>query len=257
MGREEPAGFACFVIGALSIAAVPPFGAFWSKDHIAAAAEAHPAWFVLVLVAAAGSAAYLLRPALVLWRPGPHAPRRRPIAGRRAMIAGAAGLAVASLVLGAIGGPLARLVGGALPSSTRSLVLSLLALLAGAAVVLVGRAPGWVALAARRELFTNELLEVAVRRPLLALARLSDRLDRRVVDAAVDGTAHATLALAAASDQIERRGIDAAVDGLAELIGAGGGRLRRLQTGRLYEYLRDTALGTAAVGVLIALSALL
>lgn len=257
VGREERAGFACFVVGALSIAAVPPLAAFWSKDHIAAASESHAAWFVLVLLAAAGSAAYLLRPALILWRPGSGAQARTP-PGRPAMLAGTAALAVASLGLGAAGAPLAKLMGGTLPSSTLSLILSLVALVAGAlGVLLVPHPPRFLAAAARRQLFTNELLRATVERATLTLSRVTDVVDRRVVDAAVDGTAQATLAISAFDDRIERSGLDAAVDGLARTVGASGSRLRRLQSGRLFEYLRDTALGAAAVGVLIALAALL
>ena len=62
---------------------------------------------------------------------------------------------------------------------------------------------------------------------------------------------------ARAADWVERRAIDAAVDRVAALVGRGGQNLRRLQSGRLYEYLRDAALGAAAVALLIAMAALL
>jgi NADH-quinone oxidoreductase subunit L len=258
VGRDERAGFACFVAGALSIAAVPPFAAFWSKDTIAAAAESHPAWFVLVLAAAAGSAAYLLRPALVLWRPADGPSPTRPAPGRGAMLAGAGVLGLASVVLGAAGRPLVDLVGGELPSSARGLALSLAAVVVGGgAVVLVRRVPAPLAEGARRELFVNEALRMLVQRPVLALARMMNVADRRVVDAAVDAAARATLQVSSATDQLERSGIDAAVDGLARSVGLAGERARRLQTGRLYEYLRDSALGVVAVGALIALAAVL
>jgi len=257
-GREDGLTFACFGVGALSIAAVPPLAAFWSKEHIAAAAEHHAAWFLLVLVATAGAAAYLLRPALQLWC-GEQATRRTAhAAGRPAMLAGAGVLALASALLGLAGAPLRELVGGELPSSTLSLALSLLALGLGAGAVLAAvRAPAVLASAAARQLYANELLDVIARRPALALAAGADAADRRALDAAVDGVAHETVRLAGTNDVLERRGVDAAVDGIARLVGAGGRRSRRLQTGRLYEYLRDTAVGAAAVAVLIALAAVL
>ena len=257
VGRVEGAAFACFAIGGASVAAIPPLAAFWSKEHIAAAAQSHTAWFLLVLLAAAGAAAYVLRAVLILWRPSPLADDGHPVPGRASMLAATAALAGASLLVGLIGGPLRTLLGGELPSSALALWLSLLAVVAGATVVLVAGAPPRWARAARRELYTNDLLALVVQQPLLALARLSDALDRRVVDAAVDGVARGTLAVSALSDRLERDGIDAAVDGLAHGIGRGGEGARRLQTGRLYEYLRDTALGAAAVGVLIARAALL
>ncbi len=81
-GRDDRRAFALFVLGALSIAAVPPLAGFWSKDAIAVAAEEHPAWFACVLLSAAGSAAYLLRPRSCSGDPRPspassHAPGGR------------------------------------------------------------------------------------------------------------------------------------------------------------------------------------
>jgi len=256
-GRDDRVAFAGFAAGALSVAAVPPLAAFWSKEHVAAAAEAEPGWFVLVIVAAAGSAAYLLRPALVLW-----SPRGRPgevdRRGRRPMVAGVAALGAASVGLGLAGAPLARLLDAPeLPSTTLALALSLAALALGAALVALGaRAPRRVAAAARQQLYANELLHRTVERPLLAAAAGADLADRRALDAAVDGVGRAGLLAASSQDWIERRGVDAAVDGLARRVGAAGDDLRRLQSGRLFEYLRGAALGGFAVAFVVGVSAL-
>jgi NADH-quinone oxidoreductase subunit L len=282
-GRDDRAAFAAFAVGALSIAAVPPLAGFWSKDAIAAAAEDEVAWFALVLLAAAGSAGYLLRPALVLWDRAPS--RSLAVRGRRVMLGGAAVLAGASVVLGLAGEPLADLLGAEpLPASALSVALSLLAVAAGAVAVLrPPRLPAGVVEAARRQLFANEALRAVVERPVLRAARRLDVVDRRAVDgvvhalaratratssgvaavdthavdAAVDGVGRARLASAGAPRWVEERGVDAAVDGLAQLVGAGGRQSRRLESGRLHEYLRDTVLGACAVAGLIALAALL
>lgn len=263
-GRDDPAAFACFALCAASIAAVPPFAAFWSKEHIAAAAEAEVAWFVLVLLAAAGSAAYMLRPALVLWpvgdaaRAGAARVGEVARAGRGAMLAGAGILAAASAVLGLAGEPLADLLkGGELPSSTLSLALSLLALAAGFAGAVLGRRPARSLVeAARRGLYIEEAQRALVVRPALLAARASGRLDDRVVDRAVDGIARGGLAAARRERRLEERGIDAAVDGLARLVARGGQSNRRLQTGRLHEYLRDTVAGLAGVALVILVAAI-
>lgn len=258
-GREDRTAFAGFAVGALSIAAVPPLAAFWSKEHIAAAAEqARVAWFVLVLLAAAGSAAYLLRPALLLWRPGRQESRAPSRAGRLAMLVGVGAMAAGSLGLGAVGSPLAGLLDSPdLPSSTLSLALSLTALALGAAAVVLGFAPpARLAAAARAQLYANELLRVAVQRPVLALAAAADVAERRGIDAVIDGVGRAGLAAARATDWVERHAVDAAVDGLARTVGRGGDDLRRLQTGRLFEYLRGAVLGGVAVAFVVALSAL-
>jgi NADH-quinone oxidoreductase subunit L len=257
-GKDDRAAFAGFVAGALSIAAVPPLAGFWSKEHIAAAAEeTRLAWLVLVLLSAAGSAAYLLRPALVLWRSD--ATSRTPVrTGRAAMLAAVAALAAGSLGLGTVGQPLARLLDAPdLPSTPLSVVLSLAALIAGGAAVLLALRPAArLSAAAHAQLYGNELLRVAVQRPLLATAAAAEAFDRRVLDAAVDGVGRTALRVARMQDWLERRGIDAAVDGLAHAVGRSGDRLRRLQTGRLFEYLRDAVVGGVAVAFVVALSAL-
>jgi NADH-quinone oxidoreductase subunit L len=259
-GREDRAAFAGFTVCALSIAAVPPFAAFWSKDHIAAAAEdVNLAWFLLVLLAAAGSAAYLLRPGLVLWGDADASPAGgRAPAGRNPMLAGVALMALGSLVIGALGTPITRLLDAPpLPTSAESMALSLLAIALGAALVLRRVAvPGVLVVAARRQLYANDLLRLVVQRPILAAARIGDVIERRGVDAAVDGLGRATTSLARAADWIERRRVDAAVDGLARAIARAGRDLRRIQSGRLYEYLRGATLGAAAVAVVIALTTL-
>jgi NADH-quinone oxidoreductase subunit L len=258
-GREDRAAFAGFAAGALSIAAVPPLAGFWSKEHIAAAAEASTtAWFVLVLLAAAGSAAYLLRPALVLWRDDASSGAAGHTRGRRPMLAGLAATAAGSLALGAAGGPLAELLGAPeLPTSALAVILSLLAATAGAAAVAARvRMPAALTRAARRQLYANELLDRIARRPLLAAASATAIADRRGLDAAVDAVGTATRALARATDWFERHAVDAAVDGLARLTGRSGERLRRVQSGRLYQYLRDAVLGGAVVALLLALTAL-
>jgi hypothetical protein len=93
-------------------------------------------------------------------------------------------------------------------------------------------------------------------RPVLAAAAGSDVVERRGVDALVDGVGTAGRAAARAIDWVERHAVDAAVDGLARMTGRSGDRLRRVQSGRLYEYLRDAVLGGVAVVLILALTAL-
>jgi NADH-quinone oxidoreductase subunit L len=207
-------------------------------------------------VAAAGSAAYLLRPWLVL---AAGEPGRAASDGRAAMLAGVAATAAASLTLGLAGDPLVSILDAdELPATTASVVLSLLAVAAGAtAVLLRPRIPRRLVAAAREQLYADLLIRHVVQQPVMAAARIARAFDERVLDAAVDGLGRAGLAAARALDWIERHVIDAAVDGLAHRTGTAGAELRRLQSGRLFEYLRDAVLGAAAVAVLVALTALL
>lgn len=256
VGRDDRLAFAGFAVCALSIAAMPPLAGFWSKDHIAAASETNTAWLVLVLLAAAGSAAYLLRPALILWQG--HATSEAMVPGRRLMLAAVGLLAVASLGLGAMGEPLTDLLGRpALPTSSLSLVLSLAATGIGAGAVLFRvNAPRGLIAAAADQLYFEQLLRLLVQRPVLAGAGALNFVETRVIDAAVDGIGRAGLAAARAQDWVERRGIDAAVDGLARAVGRSGNRTADLQSGRLYEYLRDAMVGAAAIAVVVTFAAL-
>jgi len=217
------------------------------------------AWFVLVLLAAAACAAYLLRPWRALWAEAGASPvLDRAPAGRNPMLVGIAIMALGSVVIGALGTPITRLLDAPpLPTSALSIAVSLLAVALGAALVLRRVAvPGALALAARRQLYANDLLRRVVQRPVLAAARIADVFERRVLDAAVDGLGRSTRALADAANWLERYGLDAGVDGLARAIGRAGRDLRRLQSGRLYEYLRGATLGAAAVAIVIALTTL-
>jgi len=257
-GRADPTTMALWTVGALSIAAVPPLAAFWSKDAIVAASEGQAGWLVLVLLAGAGAAAYLLRPTLVLWRPG--AQESQPAPGRRPMLLAAAALAGASLVLGLLAMPLADLLDAPTPKATPvSAGLSVAMVLLGAGSLLVAkRVPDRVAEVARRQLLVDEGLRAFVQAPFFLAARELARLDDRVLDdGAIDGTGRGTLRLARISRRAEESGVDAGVDGLAHLLGRGSDLNRRVQSGRLYEYLRDTVFGAVAVGLVIALAAVL
>lgn len=252
---EERGAFWGFAISAASIAAVPPLAAFWSKDAVLVAAEAQTAWFVLVTVASVGTAAYLLRPALALWRPGTREGKRPP--GRRSMLAAIALLVVGSAGVGAVQTPLGGLLNVEIPSpSALTVAVSLAALAAGAGLVLARvRVSARLASIAERQLFTNNALEALAQRPLLSAAALADRVDRGI-DRVVDGVGRAVLGLARGNDRVERRGVDAAVDGLADLVVRGGEELPRLQTGQLYQYLRNTVAGMATVAALFAIVAI-
>jgi NADH-quinone oxidoreductase subunit L len=255
-GRDDRPAFAAFTVNALSIAAVAPFAAFWSKDHIAAAAEHPAAWFVLIVLAAAGSAAYLLRPWLVLAARAAGQPARH---GRVPMLAAVAVTALGSATLGLVGAPIADLLdAGALPTSSLSVALTLLAVGAGgAAVLLRPRIPRRLVEAAREQLYAGVLIRGFVERPVRVAAAWANMVDRGVLDRTVDGVGRSVRRLAGAHDWVERRVVDAAVDGLAARTGVAGDQLRRLQSGRLFEYLRDAVLGGTAVAAVVALSALL
>jgi NADH-quinone oxidoreductase subunit L len=239
IARAQPVAFGAFMLGAASIAAVPPLAAFWSKDAIVAAAETNPAWLVLVLLAGAGSAAYLLRPVLVLAdrgaiavggsrvgaggeREGRQAVAGTPPAARSVpptMVGAAAVLAGLGVLLGALGAPLAGLLDAPAPETTLvSVAGSLLALVAGAAVVL--RPGALAALGHAGTVVGAELLRGAD--ALAGAVRLAARgvaaVDERVAVRLPDALARGAVVLSRGVDRADRGGLDAAVDG----VGRGG-----------------------------------
>lgn len=256
IARRDPAAFWGFAISAASIAAVPPLAAFWSKDAILVALEEDPAWLILAAAASLGTVAYLLRPTLVLWR-GRAAAHAEPPRGRGWMLAAVGVLVVGTLGLGAIGPSLAELLGADIPrAGALSVGISLGALAAGAGLVLVRvRVSPRVSAAAERQLATNAALDAAAVRPTLALSALVARLDAGL-DRGVDGIGRAVLGLARGNDWVERRGVDAAVDGLARRVEGAGAQLPLLQSGQLYVYLRNTVAGIALVAILFTVVAI-
>ncbi len=59
LGHRLPAVFTLFLVGALSLGAIPPFGGFFSKDHILVATYTHPGIFYKLLWGLAEATAFL------------------------------------------------------------------------------------------------------------------------------------------------------------------------------------------------------
>ncbi len=72
---------------------------------------------------------------------------------------------------------------------------------------------------------------------MLRLAQLGKWLDTRVIDGIVDGSAAVTRGIARLEGRFDARVVDAIVNGLANATCALGGRVRRVQTGRINTYL--------------------
>jgi hypothetical protein len=199
------------------------------------------------------------------------------------MLVAIAMLGIGSLVLGGLGTPLGELLGERIPPpSALAVGLSLAALLAGVGLIVARLRPDRrLAVAAERQLGTDEGLRVLVQRPMISLAAAADRADRAIdrlvdaigratlgaarrsnrldgaaVDRGTDAIGRGTVGVAGESDRLGRRGIDAAVDGLARLVARGGAELPRLQSGQLYQYLRNTVLGIAVLAAVFAVVAI-
>jgi NADH-quinone oxidoreductase subunit L len=253
--KAMPWTFGCLTVGWLAILGIPPFAGFFSKDKIIEAAFAMggtrgTVLGVVALLGAGITAFYVTRLWVMTffgekrWTEGQH-PHESPWV----MVIPMAILAAGSAVVGALLGPthalqdwLDPVLGAEIVNrEVNATVISICTV----AVVLIGAAVAWFAygtkpvpitppvavtpftVAARKNLYFDALNESLLMRPGQYLTRFLVFIDNR--------------------------GIDGAISALAAGIGAGSGRLRRLQTGFVRSYALSMFGG--AVVVVVALLA--
>ncbi|HEX4461006.1 MAG TPA: hypothetical protein VIA18_23660, partial [Polyangia bacterium] len=96
----------------------------------------------------------------------------------------------------------------------------------------------------------DELYDRTVVRTFGRLAHAAAWLDLRVVDGIVAAVAASARGAAALSGAIDRYLVDGAVDGVANLLLGSGRTLRRMQTGRINNYVLGVAVGVVLLIVL-------
>ncbi|MBC7724316.1 MAG: NADH-quinone oxidoreductase subunit L [Burkholderiaceae bacterium] len=229
VARRWPLLGVLVLVGAVTLAGLPPFALWWTKDAVLAGAlETSPALYAAGLLGAALSAAYSVKIIATVWaKPDPRDGEKRrgdrrwdtEERGTRRVPAGALApmiaLAVAALVLGAtavpaLAGPFRSLIGGTGDPQATVPELAVSAVIAVIVVLLVGLRgvpplPGalaWFGL--------ERAAELVVAGPALRLADGLSRFDQRL-DAAVDGSARVLGALAGGLSRFDDR-LDAAVD---------------------------------------------
>src|SRR5579884_336361 len=252
LARPLPWTAATFGIGALALAGIPPFAGFFSKDQILSAAfhRGDVALWAVGLAAAGLTAVYIVRAFVLTFltpagpgprpdRRGPTTPQREPAAGHAAPheappIMGLPIQALAALTVlgGALGlsftqpGALDRFLapvvaaGGPVPAGGREGTL----IAVSVTVALAGVAAGWLIYGTG----TLRGSSAAVRAWLSHQFYVEDFFNA-VVAAPARG-------LAWAFDLLDREGVDGAVMSIGRMIGWGGGRLRRVQSGYLRQY---------------------
>ena len=283
--RARPGLALLMAAGALSLAALPPFGGFFSKDKLLSdVLHAAPVAFGLLTLGGVLTAWYAGR----AWLGAFTGTERVGAVRRPVLVATIAALAAAALAGGALLLPPLKhwwsglFPGGGLPGfKTWELVLTAAAALLGLGLAAAGQR-GWVGLgplgpAARDWFGLPEVIDRAGRggwqaarllddvagrlpqpeaagRSAFAAARAARGVDLRVFDWAVRGTATGSLRAAAGSKRFDGRAIDGALARLDRVLGAGAGLLARAQSGYLHHYYAGVAIGVAA---LIAAAALL
>lgn len=267
VGRRWPFLGLLFLAGALSLAGLPPFALWWTKDNVLAGALAtNPALYAAGLLGAVLSAAYSAKMIAVVWaKPDPteqariedrlwddeeRGTRTVPPAALAPMMI----LAVGAVVLGAaaipgLSGPFRALLGATGESESTVPELAVSAALAAVTSVLVfwrgvprvAGAPGW---------FGLERAAIAVvARPTLRLAQAFSRFDDHL-DTAVDRTAGALTRTAAAMQAVDQ-GLDHAIHSVTSGVVGLGAVARRLQTGKISDYYAAAAVVTVAAVLLL------
>ncbi len=229
--RKLPVTTSVFAIGALSLAGVPGFAGFFSKDLVLGAVEGKFANVPLAMLLASAflTAFYMGRVLLKAFfgEAGPKAEHAHE--GGLTMLGPLVVLAVPALLAGFLGDGLAHAVGGAyefhfglVPAiASACAVLGL-----GAAFAVYGKG-GEARLGILEKLdeasAVDRTWELGYRVGLLGLARLLGWVDRYVVDGLVNLVGFATI--------------------------EGGARVRKLQTGQLRDYALALVLGVMALAL--------
>lgn len=271
--RTYPPVGGAFIVGALTLAGLPPLSLWAAKDEVLAAARAEgTGLYVVGLAAAAVAAVYSLKALWYVTRPLPPGPafgydteRRGTRRTARTTPLPLLALTFAAAVLGvlALPGPaswLRSLLGAGGEPSPEAWEF---ALSAGVALAVAGLVPWWASRPApvprtavrwaRNWLFLERTARLTVVRPVLALARALAVFDDRVIDGAVRQTARGGLAAARLARRLDDGGVDAAVRAVASGARSLGRAARRPQTGLLHQYYAQAAAGFAVL-VLIILS---
>jgi NADH:ubiquinone oxidoreductase subunit 5 (subunit L)/multisubunit Na+/H+ antiporter MnhA subunit len=262
--RRWPVVGAAFAVGALSLAGLPPFSLWLSKDTVLAATlTTQPALYVVGLVGAALAAAYASRILVILLakpRGGEEqhfddeaagSRRAPPLATVPLIVLAISAAALAFAALPPVQHPLQRLLGATDAVQPTALELAASAAIAGIVLILMVWRGGPAIRLGQNWFGLEAAARAVVARPVLRLGVLCARFDG-ALDAAVEGVATGTIRVAAALRVVDERGIDAGVERIAAATAEAGSRVRRLQSGRIDSYFTAAAaVGVAAVLLLI------
>lgn len=275
LARRLRVTFAAVVIGAAALAGLPVSVALPAKDAVVAAAAVDPALLAAVLLASFITALYSARLVIAVFL-GPGQAERQEIRTPARGVVGPAVTLAALVPLAALAGatvvgePIARLLGRPVPDAGAATIAALA--LAGVGVVagIIARRrwpsavvwPAWAGPLLRAEIGLRPLAErvaswsvqgasgiAAFDRGVfehvagasaagaIVLVHGAQAVDRAIFDRAADAVSTWTLTAIRSASRFDRRRVDAFVGWLAASITTFSERARRLQTGRIENYL--------------------
>ncbi len=99
--------------------------------------------------------------------------------------------------------------------------------------------------------YFDEIYNAFIVQPVLFISRRIADFDRKVIDGLVDGSALAVRGVSTIDDTIDRLFVDGAVNWLAGITYSIGLSMRRMQTGKLRQYVMFVVVGTVGLFILV------
>jgi NADH-quinone oxidoreductase subunit L len=257
--RKMPWTTATWVIGALSLAGIPPLAGFWSKDEILLAAlhSGQTGFLIAGVLVAALTAFYMGRITFLAFfaEPGSMSKSDHAHESHWVMTAPLVILATLAVVVGLVGSPLTDYALGKYLGEhvAGGMNYALAAIAVGAALAGIGYAwlmyqrgkanPDWymrnrtIATVLTRHFWIDEVFQRAVVAPTMVIAGVLRRVEAEVVDSVVGAFGRLGLFVSSLLARFDRGVVDGAVDGLGNAVIEGGRETRKIETGNVQTYL--------------------
>ena len=257
--KKMPWTTTVWVIGAMSLAGIPPLAGFWSKDEILLSAlhAEQPVYLVLLILTAGLTAFYMSRATFLAFfaKAGIHSKADHAHESPTVMTGPMVVLAVLAAVAGFVGSPFADYAFGSflVEHVAGEFDVRLAAVAVGVTLVAIGYAwlmyikrairPDWymsrwfARVVLTRHFRIDDIQEALFLAPAMAVSKVFGRIDVAVIDAVVRATGWIGVIISALLAKFDRSGIDGAVDGLGEGVTGAGQGIRRMLTGNVQAYL--------------------
>lgn len=257
--KKQPKTAITFMIASLAIAGIFPLSGFWSKDEIVATTLHHPVFFVLTLTIAFMTAFYMWRLCFLTFFGTPRNQHRYDHAHESpgVMTSPLLFLAVLSIGSGWVAMPwlehgFSSFVYHGEPhhAEPEYLLMLISTVVSGSGIGLAWliyyrKAISADVIAARfkplhtllwNKYYFDELYDLIIVRPILALGTFLWSFDAKIVDGAVNGAGWLTVVWSDAKQWFDVHIIDGAVNGTGWIVQKTAGVLRKLQTGAVQFY---------------------
>ena len=257
--RKMPWTTTAWVVGALSLAGIPPLSGFWSKDEILLGAYKSGNMIILACaVFAAGLTAFYMSRATFLAffaKPGEHSKSGHAHESPAVMTVPLMLLAALAIGAGFVGSPFGHYAFGAFlgERAAGEFLVPLAAVAVAVSLAGIGYAwlmyvsgtirPDWymdtwfARTLLARYFRIDDLYELVFLAPVLWVSQLFGRVDSALVDGIVRGFGALGFAVSGVLAKFDRAGIDGAVDGLGDSVTGSGRGIRRILTGNVQLYL--------------------